>query len=496
MPDRIKIIQSIKLEYVRYLLIGSMLFVIFLVSPGTKASEYSPPGLYEFEHLTLDNGLDVILKHRSGAHTLSLRLWVGVGTQDFDCEYQETPHFLEHLLFTGTSRYSEAELEHLVADHGGSWNAFTGNEETVYEMDIYSRFPDIAINTLYEILTDSVISEENVATSRDIIHREMGGKPSRIRQWFRLRGLGVNGTEKAVMKLLPDVEYVCKGLKTADDISRQDILATYNRYYVPGNMALIVVGDFEREPMLELIRQSFGRIPSTPAPERQLPSPGVPKDYQDETGTLSPLLSNDAVIGVLYRIPGFWSEDIFPLMIIEHYLDFRISEEIRIERGLSYSPGVWRETLSKFGLLSIYADVDLDDIDEAMAIIKTEVTRLVEQSMDQDLLEKSKMKILLQNVQGYESNAQFANYYASDYVYFKEKGYFEDIEAKIEAVTPGDISHVAGEYLALDKGIEIYETPTLTSTQFYILLSLLVVLVLSLVIYLYLKAHSRIRKQP
>jgi predicted Zn-dependent peptidase len=105
------------------------------------------------------------------------------------------------------------------------------------------------------------------------------------------------------------------------------------------------------------------------------------------------------------------------------------------------------------------------------------------------------MKILLQNVQGYESNAQFADYYASDYVYFKEKGYFEDIEAKIEAVTPGDISRVAGKYLALEKGVEIYETPTLTSTQFYVLLSLLVVLLLTVVIYLYLKAHSRIRKQ-
>ena len=495
MPDRIKLIQSVKLEYFRYLLLGGLVSVILLVSSATLASEYSPPGLYEFEHLTLDNGLDVIFKQRSGAHTLSVRLWVGVGMQDFDCEYQETPHFLEHLLFTGTSRFSEAELEHLVTDHGGSWNAFTGNEETVYQMDIYSRFPDIAINTLYEILTDSVISDENVETSRDIIHREMGGKPSKIRQWFRLRGFGVNGTEKAVMKLLPGVDYVCKGLRTADDISRQDILDTYNRYYVPENMALIVVGDFEREPMLELIRQSFGRISSTPSPDRQLPEPGVPQDYKHETGTLSPLLSNDAVIGVLYRIPGFWSEDIFPLMIIEHYLDFRISEEIRIERGLSYSPGVWRETLSKFGLLSIYADVDLDDIDEAMAIIKTQVSRLVDESMDQDLLEKSKMKILLQNVQGYESNAQFADYYASDYVYFKEKGYFEDIEAKIEAVTPEDISRVAGKYLALDKGVEIYETPTLTSTQFYLLLSLLIILVATLVIYLYLKAHSRIRRQ-
>jgi predicted Zn-dependent peptidase len=489
---------SIQLEsagLVSYLLTAILISVTAFSSQVAIASKYSPPGLYEVEHLTLDSGLDIIFKQRTGAHTLSVRLWVGIGMQDFECEQQETPHFLEHLLFTGTSRHSEAELEHLVADHGGSWNAYTGNEETVYEMDIYSRFPELAINILYEILTDSIISEENVETSRDIIHREVGGKPSKVRQWFRLRGFGVNGTEKAVMKLLPGVDYVCEGLRTADHISREDILATYNRYYVPENMALIIVGDFERQPMLDLIKQTFGQIPLSPSPQRVLPAPSEPDNYQQETGTLSPLLSNDAVIGILYRIPGFWSEDIFPLMVIQHYLDFRIGEEIRIKRGLSYSPGVWRETLSKFGLFSVYADVNLDDIDEAMKIIEAEISKLVEERMDSELLEKSKMKILLKNVQGYESNAQIADYYASDYVYFNEKGYFEDVEARIEAVTSDDIARVAKRYLSLDEGIRIYETPTLTTTQFYILLTLLVVSMISFTLYSYLKARSRRRKQ-
>ena len=485
-------LTAIRLHHRPRILCGFLLALFAIAAaPALKAGQYSPPGLYDVEHLKLENGMDVIFKQRTGAHTLSIRLWVGVGMQDFECEHQETPHFLEHLLFTGTSRYSEAELEHLVADHGGSWNAYTGNEETVYEMDIYSRYPELAVNVLFEILTDSIISEENVETSRDIIHREVGGKPSAIRQWFRLRGFGVNGTEKAVFKLLPGVDYICEGLRTADHITRTDIIDTYNRYYVPENMALIVVGDFVPETMLELITNTFGHIASTPSPERELPEPGDPEDYDDETGTLSPLLSNDAVIGILYAIPGYWSEDIFPLMVIEHYLDFKLSEEIRIKRGLSYSPGVWRDTLSRYGLLSVYADVNIDDIEEAMGLIKTEIGNVVDESMDAELLEKSKLKILLQNVQGYESNAQFADYYASDYVYFKEKGYYQDVEAKIEAVTPDDIARVAVKYLSLDKGVIIYEVPTLTTTQFYVLLSLLIILLAALVVHLYLKTRSR-----
>ncbi len=481
------------IQYPGRLLRSFLISIVILAAHAVSAGRYSPPGLYDVDHRTLDNGLDVIFKQRSGAHTLAVRLWVGVGMQDFECEHQETPHFLEHLLFTGTSRHSEAELEHLVSDHGGSWNAYTGNEETVYEMNIYSRYPEVAVNVLYEILTDSIISEENVELSRDIIHREVGGKPSKLRQWFRLRGFGVNGTEKAVLKLLPGVEYVCEGLRTADHITRQDILDTYERYYVPENMALIVVGDFEKTPMLELIEQTFGGIPPAPSPQRELPAPGEPSDHEQETGTWSPLISNDAVVGIMYAIPGFWSEDIFPLMIIEKYLDFRLGEEIRIKRGLSYSPGVWRDTLSKFGLLSVYADVNLDDIDEAMAIIRAEIGKLVEQSMDGELLQESKMKILLQNVQGYESNAQFSDYYASDYVYFKQKGYFQDVEAGIEVVTPEDVARVARKYLSPDKGVEIYETPTLTTTQFYGLMSVLALLLLLAMFYLYFRTQARYR---
>jgi len=114
--------------------------------------------------------------------------------------------------------------------------------------------------------------------------------------------------------------------------------------------------------------------------------------------------------------------------------------------------------------------------------------------MDKELLEKSKMKILLKNVQGYEANSQFADYYASDYVYFKEKGYFEDIEAKIEAVTPDDIARVARQYLTLDKGIEIHEVPTLTYTQFYLLLTMMVLLLLVISLYLYIHTHRRLKK--
>ena len=471
------------------LLLSSLLFFSCVM----HASDYSPPGLYDVEHLTLDNGIDVILKPRHGAHTFSMRVWVGVGTQDFACERQETPHFLEHLLFTGTSKYSEAELEHRVADHGGSWNAVTGREETIYQMDIYSRHNDFAIDTLYEILTDSTLSEEDVETSRAIIHREAGGKPSRIKQWFRKHGFGVNATEKAVLQLLPGINFICDGYVTAEGITRDDILTTFDQYYVPGNMAIIVVGDFDKQQIFEQLKQTFGSIAEKPVPERVEPKASETSSYETVTGTFSPLLSSDTSIGVMYRLPGYWSDDSFALMIIEQYLDFKINETIRIDRGLSYAPGTWAYNFSDYGLFGVNADVDSDDIDEALSLIKKEMSQLAEQPMNEALMQEAKLKILLRNVQGYEANMDFADYYANQYLLFRKHRYYEDVEEKIEAVTVDDIRRVVDEYLRDDKAVTLIESPTLTYTQFYVVLSLLVVFVGLIIVIFYVRTHARFR---
>ena len=470
-------------------------FQLFLFSNELIASKYSPPGLYDVDTVTLDNGIDVIFKPRKAAHTFSMRVWVGVGTQDFSCERQEIPHFLEHLLFTGTSKHTEAELEHLVTDHGGYWNAATGVEETTYQMDIYSRYAEFAIGILHEIITDSSITPDNVELSRDIIHRESGGEPSQVRQWFRDRGFGVNATIKAVRQLVPDTNLVCETLVTATDISREQIIDTFEKFYVPGNMALIVVGDFDRSNVLQQIRRTFGTIPSGPLPERMKTGNKKSSSFDPVTGTLSPFLSDDANIGVMYRLPGYWSDDHYPMMVLEEYLHYKVSEVIRIERGLAYAPDTWSYRTDQFGLFGVYADVNIDDIDDTLLLIKREMKSLTDNYLSEELLEKSKLKILLRSVQGYESNSEFADYYSTQYVLFKKNRVFENVEQKIEAVKLDDIERVVKEYLTEDKAVTIYETPTLTYTQLYILLSLLFILVVVTAFLLYVRVHVRLKNK-
>ena len=247
--DRKLIVKSILITLFTF---HAMLFLF--LSTDVSGSQYTPKGLYDPEYLTLENGLDVVLKKRDVTHNVSIRLAVNVGLIDFPCGRKEQPHFLEHLLFTGTSQHSEAELESLIEEKGRWWNASTENEKTIYKVDIYSPNSLFAIDMLYEIFTDSQISAENVELSRDIIHRESGGKPSALRQWLYRHGIGRNAYTNAFIEMFPGSHVVCTSLQTAEGITREDIIETFEQYYVPNNMQLVIVGEFNRERILDKIQ--------------------------------------------------------------------------------------------------------------------------------------------------------------------------------------------------------------------------------------------------
>ncbi len=451
---------------------------LILFNAAITAGEYSPPGLYAVEHYVLANGLRIILKPRGGAHSVSFRIVVGVGQHDYDCGWQELPHFLEHLLFTGTSRHSEAELEALLEQHGGYSNAHTAAEETVYELDIYSRYAGFGLEFMHEILSDSLLSPEDVETSRGIIEREAGGRPSAIQQWMYRHDIGRTATDKALRKLIPGSNYICSELETVAHITRDDILEAYSRYYVPGNMVLIVVGDFSVDEMRQAISQSFGALPAGQLPERPFRVPPLPDEFAAVQSTLAPVLGSDAEVGMAFRTVGMTSADYYTLFVLQSYLDSRLYETVRIEDGLAYSPASEGGALRDYGVMLVYADVELDAQDRVLDIMKREVERLQE-PLDAETVEQVKRKILLQMVQGYESNSELADYYANSVFEYETSGGLVDQEARIEQVSVDDLHRVATRYLSLDRAVVFREVPTLTYGRFYTGIALLILLVLA-----------------
>ena len=447
---------------------GLLLLVSLAVAAPVSASEYSPPGLYDVEHVVLDNGMRVILKPRTSTRSVSLRLAVDIGVRDFPCGKRETPHFLEHLIFAGTSEHDEAELDALIVANGGSWNAIAASDETVYKIDIFSRYADFGLDILHEIITRSVIAPSDVDNAREIIHREMGGKPSELTRWLYLRGIGQSGAAKAMQILYPGGDFICPGLDTAQGIGRDDILKARDDFYVPNNMTLVVVGDFQPSRILDRIRDTFGQLAHKPVPKVPVDIPQIPEQRFTTKGTLEPFVDSEAEVGLVFRVSGIESANYYPLVVLEEHLGKRLYEAIRIEAALAYAPDVIHASAIKRGIFAATTDVEIDAMDEALAIIRQEIHRLSESPLDTDTVEKTKRGILLASVWAFETNAEFADYYAVSRHEIETRGAFIDEEAEIEAVTADDVFRVANEYLRDDRGVINRSSPTLTYVQLYV----------------------------
>jgi len=463
-------------------------FICFI--GNSLASEYSPPGIYDVEHYVLDNGLRVMLRPRDSARSVAFRLVVGVGLNDYDCDRQETPHFLEHLLFTGTSRHTETELDKMVEQHGGYWNASTGVEKTTYHLDIYSRHAGFGLEMLYEILSDSLLSADAVDISRGIIEREAGGRSSAIERWMLRHDIGRSATEKALRKMFPGGNFICNDIDASAYITRDDILDAFNTYYVPGNMTLIVVGDFAIDAMRHAIKNSFGTLAEKVLPERPFRVPPLSDEFGEVENTLKPVLGSDAGIGMVFRSIGETSDDYYIFYVLKRYLNTRLYESLRVENGLAYSPESILAARRDYGAFMVYAEVETGTQDEVLGLMRKEIERL-QMPLDAEIVEQTKRKILLQEVQGLDSNSDIADYYASSVFEYESNGGLVNEEARIEAVTVEDLHRVATEYLPLGKAIVVHEVPTLTYAQFYTLLTLLVFVVVAGIGYVLYKRYGR-----
>jgi len=450
-----------------------LIIICIFVALDVYSQEYSPIGLYDVTSVKIDNGMEVYLKERHDARSVSIRLVVNVGHDNFKCGKRETAHFLEHLLFTGTSKHSENELDALIEENGGSWNAETESERTTYEIDIYSQYTELALETIYEIITDSTITTDNVELSRDIIHRELSGPPTEYAQFLYQYGVGKSGYDKVSEIIYTNDEY-CAELDSAVSVSRDDILEAYQRYYVPNNMALIIVGDFKLEDVLLQVENSFGQMESR---NINFTQPNNQHHYYQEeivSGTLSPVLSNDAEVYIRFRVPGYLSNESIGLAYISHYLSREFYRKLRVDNGYSYSADSGLSLYAHYGELQLYADAEIGKESWITYEMMKIVDSIIEEPIEIDDFENIQRGLLLEFASSLQSNSELADYYAGVWHTFMWPDRFERIEELYKALSPDQVHAIASKYLVMDNAVMVNETPTLTYNQFYILLSLMV----------------------
>ena len=207
---------------------------------------------------TLDNGLEVVVIEDHRAPVVVQMLWYRAGAADETPGVSGIAHFLEHLLFKATDNMEAGEFSRVVAENGGSDNAFTSQDYTAYFQRVAADRLGLMMQMEADRMRNLRLSEDDIATERDVILEERAqrteSEPSAL---FREQ------LNAAAFLNHPYGTPVIGWRHEVVNLSREDALAYYQRFYAPNNAVLVVAGDVTPEEVRALAQTHYGPLEPT-----------------------------------------------------------------------------------------------------------------------------------------------------------------------------------------------------------------------------------------
>jgi len=226
---------------------------------------------------TLDNGLQVVVIEDHRTPVVTQMIWYKVGSADETPGKSGLAHFLEHLMFKGTSKHPAGEFSQTVLRIGGNENAFTSFDYTGF----FQRVPREQLGKMMDFeadrMTGLVLKDENVLPERDVVLEEYN---------MRVANNPEARLNEQIMAALylnhPYGRPVIGWHHEIEKLNREDALAFYHRFYAPNNAILVVAGDVTAAEVRPLAEQTFGKVAPQPAiPARRIrpqePGPVAPR---------------------------------------------------------------------------------------------------------------------------------------------------------------------------------------------------------------------------
>src|SRR6516225_142442 len=248
---------------------------------------------------TLANGMPVVVIPDHSTPVVTEMIWNKVGSADETPGKSGLAHFLEHLMFKGTSKHPVGEFSQTVLRVGGNENASTSVDYTNY----YQRIPKEQLPTMMEFeadrMTGLILKDENVLPERDVVLEEYN---------MRVANSPDARLNEQIMAALylnhPYGRPVIGWHHEIERLDREDALAFYRRFYAPNNAILVIAGDVEPKEIRPMVEANFGKVARQPAiPARRI-RPQEPEPVAPRTVTLADPRVEQPSVKRYYLVPS------------------------------------------------------------------------------------------------------------------------------------------------------------------------------------------------
>ncbi|MFH1453695.1 MAG: pitrilysin family protein [Armatimonadota bacterium] len=396
-----------------------------------------------YKKTVLDNGLKILTEYIPGFRSVSLGIWINIGSKYEPKDKNGYSHFIEHLMFKGTKRYSARDIAKIMDTLGGMLNAFTEKEQTCYYAKVSDQHLTEAVDLLSELLLNSVYDPHEIEREKDVVLDELRlSQDSPDEYVFELfyRNLWPH---HALGRSTLGTEGIIKNIK------RKNVIEFIDKYYTPSNIIVAAAGQLEHDKLVEQINKIFGKLKK-----------GRKHKEEKFIRTSKQRTVNYKEGEQVYICMGGEgtsqkNDDKYKLIVLDSILggsmSSRLFQEVREKRGLVYNISTFQHSFYNAGVFGIYAGTHVRNLQKLQDITYNIIDKIKKKGPGKEEIHRAKEHIKGNLILNYENTVSRMLRLAKSEFYNGKLLDFDTILKKVDNVNLEDVIYIANKYLKEDR---------------------------------------------
>jgi len=386
---------------------------------------------------TLTNGIRVVSETLPKSRSVSIGVWVKVGSRHEPEEIGGVSHFIEHLFFKGTEKRTAKDIAIEMDSIGGEMNAFTSQETTTYYAKVVDEHLPVAIDILSDILLHSKFDPLEMEKERKVILEEIKGVEDTPDDYIHELFTNTVWAGNSLGRPILGTRDTIKALK------HKDIVAYIDNYYSPREIVISVAGNFEHARLIELLNASFGKLARGSLDKKEV-TPVFTQAIAVKKKQLEQVQICVGCKGMQYT-----HEDRFVISalntVMGNSMSSRLFQEIREQNALAYSIYSYVTSYRDTGLLTVYAGADPSNALEVVRLVIKEFRKIKDEGITPAEESRVRNQIKGSLVLSLESSTSHMSRLARQEIYFGKYLSMDDIIKGVEKVTAEQVQRLAGQ---------------------------------------------------
>jgi predicted Zn-dependent peptidase len=384
---------------------------------------------------TLTNGIRVVSETLPKSRSVSIGVWVKVGSRHEPEEIGGVSHFIEHLFFKGTEKRTAKDIAIEMDSIGGEMNAFTSQETTTYYAKVVDDHLPVAIDILSDILLHSKFDPLEMEKERKVILEEIKGVEDTPDDYIHELFTNTVWADNSLGRPILGTRDTIKALK------HKDIVSYIDDYYSPKEIVISVAGNFEHARLVELLNESFGKLARGGTAKKEV-TPAFNQAIVVKKKQLEQVQICVGCKGMPYT-----HEDRFVISalntVLGNSMSSRLFQEIREQNALAYSIFSYVTSYRDTGLLTVYAGTDPSNALEVVRLVTRELRKIKDEGITSAEETRVRNQIKGSLVLSLESSTSHMSRLARQEIYFGKYLSMDDIIKGVEKVTAEQVQRVA-----------------------------------------------------